>query len=110
MAFPTLNRRPKTVKVMPEENLLSSDMEAGYQHRRKKFTRERKKFDISYDLLSTADRDLIIAHFDTVGLHTSFNWTDLEAIVHTVFYDKAPAYVNSVPGWFQFETLELMEQ
>ena len=110
MAFPTLTRRPALVSSEPEENKVTSDAEAGYEHRRKKFTKTRKFFKVTYDKLSTADRDAIMSHFDTVGEYTPFAWTDLEDNVWTVFYDKPPKFESFIPGWFTFDVLEFKEQ
>lgn len=109
MAFPILTRRPKKVIYELEENLLSSDSEAGYEHRRKKFTTTRKLFKVDYDQLKSADRDLIMTHFASVGQYATFDWTDLEGNVYSVYYDKPVAYESFVPGWFTFDTLELKE-
>ena len=111
MAFPTLSRRPLKASATYEENLVSSDAEAGYEHRRKKFTRTRQPLEVMYDLLPTADRDLLMDHFLIVGQYTAFDWTDLEGNVHSVFYAKPPKWESAgFSGYFQFDTLEFFEQ
>lgn len=110
MAFPTLTRNPLAIEIEREENVLESQFEAGYQHKRKKFTKTRKLFKVSYDPLPTTDRDAIVTHFDTVGQFTTFSWTDNESNTHTVFYAKPIKFRRLVPGWFTFEPLEFKER
>lgn len=109
MAFPNLSRGPKTVDVDFEDNEIKSKFEAGYQLKRKRFTKTRKKFTVEYDILYSADKDLILAHFAEVGTYTAFLWTDMRGAEYIVFYDKKPKYIN-VSGYFQFEAFNLMER
>ena len=109
MAFPILSRGPKTVDVDFEVNEIKSKFESGYEHKRKKFTKTRKKFTVEYDILYSADKDLILAHFDEVGTYTAFTWTDMNDTEFIVFYEKAPKYVN-VSGYYQFEPFDFTER
>ena len=110
MAFPTLSRRPKEVQIAYEANVIKSQFEAGYEHKRKKFTKTRKKWSLNYDLLPEADRDLLLTHFDDVGEYTAFNWTDQDSVVQVVYYNKPFEFTRPIPDWYQFGTIELQER
>ena len=109
MAFPTLTRNPLKVQVEYRENKVGNISEDNYVSRRPRVTRDVKKFIVDYDLLPTTDRDALITHFESVGLHTSFSWTDNESNNHTVYYDVPLKFARIVPGYFKFESLELRE-
>lgn len=109
MAFPTLSRAHLPIEITPEDNTIRSPFEAGYEHRRPRFTRTRRFLKVSYDMLSTADKDLLVAHFDSVGTHTNFTFTDIDSNNYNVYYDKPIKYSKFVTGWYKFDTIELVE-
>jgi len=110
MAFPTLIRSPKKVEVDNEPNVIETVFEAGYVHKRQKFTKTRKLFKVSYDLLPLADLTALVTHFDAVDQYISFDWTDNENNVFSVFYAKPLNFKRAFPGWYSVDTIELVEQ
>lgn len=109
MAFPTLSRNPLSVKATYRDNKISGISEDNYVSRRPRVTKEARQWEVTYDLLKTADRDLLVTHYESVGMHTSFSWTDNESVSHTVYYNKPLSFTRVVPGWFKVETLEMTE-
>lgn len=109
MAFPTLTRRPMDVDVSNEDNGIRHSIEAGYEFRRPRFTRSRKTFEVPYDLLPTADKVALEAHFAAVGTHTSFTWIDLDGTSFSVFYDQPLKYKRALAGWYKFEPIILRQ-
>ena len=110
MAFPTLSRSPLKVAVAYRDNKVSGMSEDFYVSRRPRVTKTVRNFSVTYDLLNTADKDLLVTHFESVGLHTSFSWIDNESNTYTVYYNTPLKYTRLVPGWFTIDTLELIEQ
>lgn len=109
MAFPTLSRRAIDVETTNEDNAIKHSIEAGYEFRRPRFTRTRRTFKVQYDLLSTADKELLKTHFDSVGTHTSFTWTDLDSNSFSVFYDSPLSFTRALSGWFKVSDIILKE-
>lgn len=109
MAFPGLSRRPAKESYTYVDNTVSYDSEGGYTHRRPRYTRKKRKFEVVYDLLPTADRDLLKAHYEEVGRHTSFVWTDKLGAQYTVYYDKPLKDEREIDGWYRFDSIELLE-
>jgi len=109
MAFPTLSRRAIDIETSNEDNSIKHSIEAGYEFRRPRFTRARRLFKVQYDLLSTADRDLLVTHFNSVGTHTSFTWTDLDSNSFTVFYDAPLSFTRALSGWYKIADITLKE-
>ena len=100
MAFPTLSRSPLHVNVKYRENKVSGTSEDSYVYRRPRVTRETRIFTVTYDLLPTADRDLLETHYESVGLHTAFSWTDNEENTYTVYYDKPLSFTKQFTGYY----------
>lgn len=76
--FPSLSILPEyPLKEDREDNVIRSSFEGGYQHTRQKYSRRRRKYQLSYKNMLQADVNLITAFFDTTvsGGATSFNWT-----------------------------------
>jgi hypothetical protein len=109
MAFPTLSRRPISDSVSYEDNSISHSLEAGYSFRRPRFTRSRRIFEVRYDAMPNVDKLALEAHFDAVGTHTSFTWTDLAGNSHNVYYTKPLSFEFFITGWYKVETIQLME-
>lgn len=109
MAWPTLTRRPRTEQHTKVPNVVKHETEGGTILRRRQFTRERRTFSLSYDLLSTADAALIQALYDTNNLHTAFTFVDKDSVSRTVVFESPISFIEQFPGWFQFDTFELKE-
>ena len=109
MAFPTLNRTPINVSRTLKDNTIRVEFDGGYEHRRPRYTRDVYRFEITYDLLSSTDIGSLKTHFETVGCHTPFTWTDQESNNHTVYYDMPIKWTYFVSGWYKIDTIQLVE-
>ena len=50
--------------VTREDNILRSNKDAGYEQIRRRYTRERKSYDLSWTAMRTADRNTIANFYD----------------------------------------------
>jgi hypothetical protein len=110
-AFPTLVVSPTLpVDKTPRSNCISSPTEAGYNQRRPRFTRKVCDFGpIKYPVLTTAEKDLIQNHFDSVGCTALFLWTmPMTTETYQVYYkDPGPVFSLVGPGlWSVVFSLE----
>jgi hypothetical protein len=111
MAFPSLSRRPIEENVLPVENVIKHDTESDVSvYRRKKRSRDKYSWTLNYDLLFTTDANALISHWQSVGQHTSFTWTDKTGTNRTVFFDAILTWVELYPGCFKFSQIKLMEK
>ena len=110
MAFPSISRDTLSVDVEYVDNKIQGVSEDDYVSRRPRTTRNTKKFMVTYDLLPTADRDALVTHYSSVGMHTAFSWTDNESNTYTVYYNKPLKFRLAFPGWYKIDTIELIEQ
>ncbi len=95
--FPTLSTNPEyPLKEDREDNVIRTSFEGGYQHTRQKYSRRRRKYQISYKHLPQADVDLITAFFDTTvsGGATLFNWTHPATSTVVVVRFSAPPVIT----------------
>ncbi len=109
MSWPTLTRRPRAESHAQQENVVKHQTESGAILRRRKFTRERFNITLEYDLMATSDADLIKALFNTNNMHSSFSFTDKFGVSRTMLFNKPLGFVEPIPGWTQFESIELTE-
>lgn len=107
--FPTLSIRPKKEEPALVDNTRRHEIESGVVLRRRRYTRDRYVWELSYDLLSAADATLIDDHFAAHSTTVSFAWVDREGVTHTVYYDAPPQSYSPYPGWFKFDTITLKE-
>jgi len=93
MAFPSLSVEPTypySIKTVEADQGITTKAEFGYVHGRSRFTKKRKQFHLSYKDMIDADQVLLEAHFENVGIHTSFTWTDKDSNSFTVRYLGIP--------------------
>lgn len=92
MSYPTLSLNPTNIDIEFQSSTIKSEFEKGYVQTRERHTRDRRKFMVSY-LIEEADRDLIIAHYQSVRCSTIFTFTDFEsATTYNVRYGTPPKY------------------
>jgi hypothetical protein len=75
MAFPTLSAAPRSCPESVIDDTIKTDTEAGYVQTRPRFTKIRRTFGPIQYLLNRADRDLLVAHDESVKGSTIFTWT-----------------------------------
>ena len=75
--FPSLPAPTYPLTISTEDPALKSDFENGSQQTRPKFTRQRQAWGLSWNALTTADRETLAAFFiTTAGGSLSFLWTE----------------------------------
>lgn len=114
-AFPTLTEGALTILAgLPlvenrEDSVLSSGFEGGYVQTRQRFTRIRRKWQVVYNQLSSANKVLIDNFIDTVsGGADSFTWTNPQnSTAYTVRFSAPPTFsYASYNRWSVNFTLE----
>lgn len=111
--WPTLS---KTDRVELQEVTRAGDptirspFEAGYTNSRSRYTRYPKKWVLNFHDLSTADKDLIIAHEATQGVGgASFAWTEVATgTSRTVRYAQPISYFPVDNTNFTFWNLSII--
>lgn len=101
--FPTLSNLPSyPLQESREDSVLRSEFEGGYEQTRAQFTRVRRKWDVSYSNLTTADKNTLDAFIDTVnGGADAFNWTHpVTSTVYSVRFSGLPVYSHTMPGYW----------
>lgn len=102
LQFPSLEVSPKLpVPKTPRSNCISSPVDAGYSQRRPRFTRPVYDFgQVEYPVLTTAEKDLIEAHFNTVKCTVAFDWTmPMTTETYAVYFkDPGPVFSPVGPG------------
>ena len=76
MAFPILENNPAGINDTPSNNTIRSQFEGGYVQTRERHTRDLKTLDVTYDVLSENDKNLLEAHYQSVRGTTAFNFTN----------------------------------
>lgn len=110
MAYPTFSQYSiLSISFELENNVISSPLDAGYELRRPRFTRSRKTISVDYEILSTSDKEALLTHYNTVGLATSFTFTDVNNNSYTVYFTQPLKYKEVMPGWWKFETIVFRE-
>lgn len=92
-SFPTLSLNPEyPLKEDREDAVIRTPMEGGYQVTRRRFTRTRRKFTLTYKNLVAADVVLLRTFYDTTtaGGSVSFDWTNPADSVTYVCRFSAP--------------------
>jgi len=92
-AFPTLSHPAEyPLKETRVDQSLKSDMEKGYVITRPRFTRVRKRFHVTYNVLTQADKNTLDTFVDTVkGDADIFTWTHPQSgTVYNVRFAKPP--------------------
>jgi len=76
--FPTLSRKPgyPIEEQYSEINYITSLTDAGYVHGRRRYTKNRKIFNVVYPGLSSADKDTLQTFVALVGTAIDFDWTN----------------------------------
>jgi hypothetical protein len=90
MAFPTLSRGPSKIDIDLEDNSLRSDQEGGYQISRARYTRIRHKINLTYPILTNADKIALNNwQLSLMGGSDKDTWTDpMTSITYTIRLDK----------------------
>jgi len=87
MSFPTLTRNPSMIDEKSTVNIISNQFDGGYKQVRERFSRDIKNFTVTYPVLDEADKNLLLAHYDTVRASTPFSWTNTDTLIaYTVRY------------------------
>ncbi len=112
MDFPTLSKVPTyPLNETRENNKISASMEAGYKVSRPRFTRTRRTFIVTYEGLTSTDKDTLDDFYedDCNGGVSLFNWTHPESsVVYPVVFAKQIAYSITSLNYYK-ATLELEE-
>ena len=96
MAFPTLSLNPTTISEELFDPIDRNDFESGTVQVAKKFTREKRRFALTYKMMPQSDRASLETHFlATQG--TSDTWTHpISSTVYTVIYSESSLKFNYV--------------
>jgi ABC-type transport system involved in Fe-S cluster assembly fused permease/ATPase subunit len=104
-----ISRRPLSETWEYVENVVKHSNEDGSVTRRKRYSKDRIRFAVSFDLLNSTDAAVIKALFAQYGLHSHFSFTDKSSTARNVVFEKPLSFVESVSGWYKFDTIVLVE-
>jgi len=77
VSYPTLTMKPVyPLSVTLGDNVISSSKDAGYRHKRARFTRMPKIFELNYVAMSHEDLQLLLNHYNSVSGASSFFWVN----------------------------------
>ncbi len=105
MAWPDLEVTPDLpITAKPRDNTIRSESEAGYVPARPRFTRKTYEFGPhKYSVLTRAELDLLLAHYDEVGCDVIFPWTwPVIGTVHNVRFKEPPTVEQISPNCWSF--------
>jgi len=74
MVFPTVDHR--LVDESREANEIKSNMQNGKVIARKAFSKTRKSFDVTLELLTSLEARSVLDHYDSVETILSFSWVN----------------------------------
>jgi len=103
-AFPTLSRNPEySLEQSREDTAIKSPKESGKVFTRARFSTDRKRWVIRYELLTSSDATLLDNFEATVRVCAdAFTWTHpATSVVYTVRFESPPKLVLS--GFFDNE-------
>jgi phage-related protein len=93
--FPTLTVYPTyPLDEQREDATIRSAFEAGYEHTRPRFTRNRYTWVVKYNMMPSADKTTLEAFVTTVREGADkFSWTNpVDSAAHTVTFSQIPKY------------------
>jgi hypothetical protein len=106
--FPTLTMLPSFPLDEEQEDVtIRTEMEAGYTHTRKRYTRTRITFTVKYDMITTSDKTTLEAFIGTVEQGGfSFSWTHPQSsVTHTVKFPEGglPKFSHIITDYWSCE-------
>ena len=116
MQFPSLPVDPAyPLGIDHVDNSLRAEFQAGYEVRRPRYSRPKRKFKLTYKGLTTSEKNTLESFFNSVGTGTLFQWTypnvpdDAYAgTVFEVYFDGPPSIRLVSPNSWQ-ATFTLVE-
>lgn len=92
-SFPTLSKGPVyPLAYEREDNIIKTELEGGYQHRRARFTRTRLLWTLEFRNMSSSDVSTLLS-FEASDGAGPFTWTDPETSTsYTVVFEKPVKY------------------
>lgn len=104
---------PSGLRESPQKGQIKSDFEAGYVQSRPKFTRTRKRFELSWDAMSNSDKETLETFFDD-NLGDTFTWDNPISTAsdpsHTVRFVNDSLEFSYRPHNYWQISIELEEQ
>lgn len=104
-AWPAIQKPSYNLQEKPEDAVIRSEFEAGYEHTRPRFTRNRTTWpDMTWNAMKTADKSTLDAFYKTTlgNGALSFQWTHPEhGTTHTVRFTGPPEYTLKPNGYWQ---------
>lgn len=94
--FPSLTKRPTyPLEEEREDATIRSSFEAGYEHTRPRFTRNRKMWKVKYKNMGATDKATLDSFVTTVREGSdAFTWTNpQDNVAYTVRFAQIPRYV-----------------
>lgn len=109
--FPTSIIGPSTITPQkPEENTISTSFEDGFIQTRKRYTRIRKAWKLSWQYIRAVDYNTLYDHYTQVCMADSFSWTNtLTNVTYTVRYTDFTDLSTDTGAWYDNFSLTLEE-
>lgn len=93
--WPNIQKPSYNLTEDPEDAVIRSDFDAGYEITRPRFTRNRATFGLSWNAMKSADKATLATFYTTTTVNGSlyFTWTHPDdGVSHTVRFTGPPQY------------------
>lgn len=110
MAFPTLSYR--SIQTEFEDIGIKSKMENGRVISRKRFTKSRKTFTVSINIINQSTLDQLLTHFNEVGTYSTFTFLNpIDDVSYTVRFQSPIQYSKdaNIPNYYSVNSFKLVE-
>lgn len=94
-AWPSIQKPSYDLSEKPEDTVIRSEFDAGYEITRPRFTRNRATFGLSWNAMKAADKTALDVFYKTTTVNGSlyFTWTHPDdGASHTVRFTGPPEY------------------
>ena len=103
-------QNPSGLAEKPTKGQIRSDFEAGYVYSRAKWTRARKRFDLTWDSMTNSDKNTLETFFNN-NLGSTFTWEHpVSGTTYTVRFSDDSIDFDYVPHMYWQASVSLEEQ
>lgn len=103
-AWPNIQKPSYDLSEKPEDAVIRTQFEAGYEITRPRFTRNRATFGLSWNSMRAADKATLATFYTTTTVNgsLSFTWTHPDdGTTHTVRFTEPPQYTLIAVGLYR---------
>lgn len=108
LAWPNISPPVYGMEEAPEDAVIRSEMEAGYEQTRARFTRNRSTFTLKWSALSAADTAALLTFYKTTAGNgiALIDWTHpATSATHVVRFKEPPIVRYAGPGYSEVQVV-----